>query len=131
MLLTALSHPVIYVLPYAIGLFVVLFVDASGEQADFVVRVLKPRFILVVAIRLFPFGETQLRRSLSDGSFYLLLAGTFSRRTEIRSSGESSRTAPKTGDVVLGRRLAQKVAPTHFRGFVPVTVLQEALKVWQ
>jgi hypothetical protein len=56
--LSALGHPVIYILPDAIRLFIVFLIDASGKQADFVVGILEPRLILVVAGGVFAFGKT-------------------------------------------------------------------------
>jgi hypothetical protein len=53
--------------------------------------------------------------TLREGFLDLILAGSFTRRSKIRSSGEAGRTTSQTSDIVFGRLLRQEIlAARHF-----------------
>lgn len=66
LLLPALGYLVVDFFPYSIGLLVVLFVDATGKQADFIVGVLVSRGIVVAPIVIVGLGPSQLCLSFCD-----------------------------------------------------------------
>lgn len=114
LLLATLCHLLIYLLPYAIGLLVILLVDTASEQADLVVGVLVAAIVTTTAAfviaALLGLGQTKLLGALLDGGRDLLFAGAVARRSQVRSGGEADSTSPDTCDIVLRRRLAQEVS---------------------
>lgn len=121
LLLATLCHLLVYLLPYAIGLLVILLVDAAGEKSDLIIWILIAAVVSaaagVVVATLLRLCETKLLGTLLDGGRDLLLAGAVARRSKVGPGGEADSTSTDTCDIVLGCRLAQKVPTTgHFVG---------------